>query len=69
MLFEKDGLELNLQKIKFEYIIQSKEKTNCPLPYDNIDLKTCSSASYFEKTLTKYFLIFSFFCYFLFIKN
>ena len=37
-----DGFQKSLPKLKFEYKIRSKTQTNCQLPYDKIDLKTCN---------------------------
>lgn len=36
-----DGDRIELPKIKFDYVIRAKIGTNCELPLDKIDLKSC----------------------------
>lgn len=41
----KDGNRFVLPKTDFTYVIRSKQKTNCALPYDKIDLTSCKNSA------------------------
>ena len=60
-----EGYRKSLPKLKFEYKIKSKTQTDCQLPFDKIDLKTCNENEEVEnnaagfKLNTRFYLLIS----------